>query len=292
MNTFALRVLMLPQLVLMLVSIGLMVAGAVLAARQDTTENRLHRAPYFAQIALIGLGAAAAQVVWLMTGPAVAGGWLWVPLLVVAAALIWAGYLLFPLARARARDAWGNTGMAFLTFIPIANLWLLFKPSQDENQPPHSFSGGLGVVVGLVALGLTGWLNSALPGAIERAAVRYQMANPVSEQEQINRAISTQGLEAVMADLVANTMTPMTVDEATILQRMDARGARLIYTYTTTMDLDALPDVITSRLKANNCPDMLLQQLIEAGAMIEHTYLRVDGSKIGTVTIDSAACGS
>jgi hypothetical protein len=290
MNTLALRLLTLPQLVLILLTIGLMVVGAILAARQDRTDNRLLRAPYFAIASLTGLALSAAQVIWFLTGPAAAGGWLWVLLLIYTATFILGGYLLFPAARARSRDAWGHPDMAFLTFIPVANLWLLLKQSQGEPQPPHGLSGATGVIVGLVAGGATAFVNAALPEAVQRAAIRYQMANPISDDDRARMALDAMGLEATLADLAATAGTPRTIDSATVLQRIDARGTALVFTYTVTLDLDSIPAQIGDQLHAMNCDVTGLKHLIDAGATIEHAYLRVDGSVIGTVNVDSASC--
>lgn len=292
MNAFAYRVMTLPQIVLILLTIGLMVAGAVLAARQYTTDDRLTRAPYFALSALIGLALIAAQVIWFVTGPAVAGGWLWILFVIYIAAFVLGGYLLFPIARARSRDAYGHADMAFLTFIPIANLWLLLKPSQGQPQAPHGLAGATGVVIGLVALGLTGWLNVALPGAVQRAAFRYEMANPMSAEDRTAMMIETMGLQAALEQAVANTPTPMTVDAATILQVIAVQGTRIVHTYTATVDVDALPQIIAARLGELACNDLGIRELLDAGATMEHTYLRTDGSVIGTVSIDSTACGT
>ena len=95
----------------------------------------------------------AVQIVGLQSIPAGRGGYLWVLTEIWLAAAIAGGYFVCLLAMARSRDAYGHARMAFLAFIPIANLWLLVTRSKNEmsaNRAPTI--PGLGVLTGFCLL--------------------------------------------------------------------------------------------------------------------------------------------
>ena len=120
---------------LRLIGYGIVIAGAVLAAIVHKSNAERRRAPYFAYSGLLLFIAAAAQLVWFGSIPAMKGGFLWVFMLVDIVVDLAVGYAFGVIAMARSRDAYGHARMAALAFIPIANFWLLLTPSKNEYQP-------------------------------------------------------------------------------------------------------------------------------------------------------------
>ncbi len=118
---------------------GLLILGAIIAGIVNKSKDELARAPYFAYSALIYLLVSAVQIVWLQSLPAIIGGYLWVLMVVSMAASVIGGFFACKIAMARSRDAYGHGRMAALAFIPLANLWLLVKPSKtalSANRAP------------------------------------------------------------------------------------------------------------------------------------------------------------
>ena len=116
--------------------------------------QKMQRATYFLNIALVLFVGSLSQIIWLYSVSAMSGGYLY--LLVVLDLVIWAaiGYAFIVITKARSNDAYGHSRLAILGFIPIAGFWLLFTASKDNNpvKMPSYVSGGYGVIIGLVVL--------------------------------------------------------------------------------------------------------------------------------------------
>ena len=117
---------------LRLLSYGITIIGAIAAGIFHKNKTELLRAPYFAYSGLLFLVSAASQLVWFGSVQAIIDGFLWVFMLVDVVVGLAVGYAFGIIAMARSRDAFGHARMAFLAFIPIANLWLLLKLSKNE----------------------------------------------------------------------------------------------------------------------------------------------------------------
>ena len=68
-------------------------------------------------------------------------------------------------------------------------------------------------------------------------------------------------------------------------------GTTLRYVHEVSSNPDALSMSVQTGLIQHNCTFEALRPVIEAGATIEHVYLRTDGSPIGVVTVTSDICG-
>ena len=263
------------------------VIGAVVAAFTTRSASELQRAGYFALsglffllMAVVSMGA----ITFLVQ--AIVGGFFWVVVgLEILVTLVF-GFFLGRIAMARSRDAYGHGRAAALAFIPLANLWLLFTPSKNEisaNRVPTIplLSGGLGVLSGLVML-TAGVAISAYSGVEAERAIEEATA-----AGRFNERFLGQTLERMAAELA----TPMTVDEVTTLVRMEANGHTLRYVYELSSDPDALRISMRTGLVQQNCTYEALRPVIEAGATIEHLYLRTDGTEVGTVAVRREICG-
>lgn len=91
--------------------------------------------------------------------------------------------------------------------------------------------------------------------------------------------------------MAAEVETPLVVDEATTLVRMEAQGTQLRYIYQVDLDVDFLSADMRNGLIQQNCAYAPLTDIIDAGALIKHVYLRRDGNEIGVVEVTRQACG-
>ncbi len=279
---------------LRLIAYCVTVLGAAFAGLFHRSNARLRRAPYFAYICILLLLSVAAQVVWLGSIPAVRGGYLWVFMLVDLVVGLVTGYVLGVIAMARSRDAHGHARMAFLAFIPLANFWLWLAPSRSEESPNRAptmpiLSGGAGVLTGSIFLvasvALIVFIRVETPQMVAEAE-----SDPAMQQTGILALLRGQGLEATLRELAAEVPSQR-VDEATTLRRVEGDHTTLRYIYDVSIDVDALSIPMRTALVQQNCTYQALRPVIEAGAMIEHVYLRRDGSVIGTIAITRDICG-
>ena len=155
------------------------VAGAVAAAIFHKSDAELRRATYFAYSGLLAYIAAASKIVWLGFIPAMTEGFLRVLMLVDVGVTLGLGYGLAIIAMARSRDAYGHARMAFLAFIPIANLWLLLAPSKSEVSARRwptipLLTGSIGVLTGVVLVIAAASLSVFIEAGIARRVALHQ----------------------------------------------------------------------------------------------------------------------
>lgn len=280
--------------ILRLLSYGVTIAGAVIAAIFHKSQSELRRAPYFAYSGLLFFIVAAGQLVWLGSIPAITGGYLWVFMALDVAIGLTVGYGFGVIAMARSRDAYGHARMAVLAFIPLANFWLLLTPSKNEmsaNRAPTIplLTGGIGVLTGILLLGAGIALSSYITVESNRIAMEAEN-DPSMQQAGIDMMLRGQGLEQTLVMIAAEVPTQR-VDETTTLLRVEGDGTTLRYLYEVTTSVEMLPMSMRTGLVQQNCTFEALRPVIEAGATLEHVYLRPDKSEIGTVVVTREICG-
>jgi hypothetical protein len=280
---------------LRLIGYGFAIAGGVLAGLTHRSTSELHRAPYFAFAGLLFLVTAAAQLVWLGSIPAISGGYLWVLMLVDVLVRVAVGYGFGVIAMARSRDAYGHGRMAALAFIPLANFWLLLAPSKNDlsaNRAPTIplLTGGLGVLSGFAMLIAGFVLATFVEMEGERMAVAAE-SDPAMQQVGIDFMIRSNGLEKTLIEIASGVATPSPIDEITSIVKVEGDGTTLRYTYEVSIDIAELPDSMRTGLVTQNCNYTAMRSVIEAGAELQHVYLRPDRSVIGTVEVNSSICG-
>ena len=279
-----------------LIGYGLIVAGAIIAAVTARSEAEIARAPYFAYSAVIAFAVSAVQIVWLLTAPAVTGGYLSLIVAVWFSAHVVAGYFFCDIAMARSRDAYGHARMGFLAFIPIANFWLLFTSSRNKmsaNRAPTIplLSGGLGVLTGFVALAATGGVNAYL-GAQARLMEQAADVNPISQQASIEQLIRMEGLEETLRVVAAEAEaeTPISIDDVTVLSRVEARGITLRRTFSVDLTGMEFTEEFRSMVRDTVCDWPPFQALFQAGGAVQEIYVESTGREVGELTITQAEC--
>ena len=278
---------------LRLISYGITIAGAIAAAIFHKSDGELQRAPYFAYSGLLVFIVSAFQLVWFGSIPAMTGGFLWVLMLVDVVVGLGVGYALGIVAMARSRDAYGHARMAFLAFIPFANLWLLFVSSKNvvsANRAPMIplLSGALGVLTGFILLAAGVALGGLIQVELDRMVAEAER-DPAMQRAGVDMMLHSQGIEETLRQL-ATGVPSRRIDEVTILLRVTGDGTTLRYLYEVSTNPDVLPITMHTNLVQHNCTYEALRPVIEAGATVEHVYQRTDGSEIGVVAVTQESC--
>jgi len=274
---------------------GLVILGAIIAGVVNKSKDELARAPYFAYSALILFFVSAVQIGWLQSLPAMSGGYLWVLMVVSIAASIISGFFLCKIAIARSLDAYGHGRMAALAFIPLANLWLLSRPSKNAvsaNRAPTIplLTGGLGVLSGFAMLIAAVAVTAYIEQEANRMAERAQ-AEPASQQASIDFMVRSQGLEKTLRLIVTDAHTPITVDEVTTLARIEVDGTQLRRTYVISRPLKTISDELKASITNEICAHGPFIPLLRAGGTIREVYIKPDDSPIGAVLVTRNVCG-
>lgn len=284
---FALRYSNLSDDQLRAVSYSLIVLGGIVGGITNRSVAEIRRAPYLATTGVIFLCVSVVAFAGMtFIVQALIGGFFWVILALEMAANLVAGFFIARIAAARSRDAYGHGRRAALAFIPLANLWLLTAPSKTEfsvNRAPTIplLTDSLGVLSGLVLLAAGIGLSSYA------GAEGVRRVDAASAAGLFNEVM----LERTLAVMAAEVQTPLVVDEVTTLLRMEVHGTELRYVYA----LEPPPAVLRAEMRLGllrqNCSHDGLSAIIDAGAILQHVYLRNDGSEVGVIEVSRQACG-
>lgn len=299
-ENYAIQYVNLPEAGMLFISWGLMVAGGLMTLLLPKRRFKLDRAPYFCLTTLIALGLVAGQAVWLQSMQAIAGGYLWVLMLANFAIVVAAGVLTALIAAARSRSVYGESKKAYMAFIPIANLELHFKASEDvvwekrqrketgnKTDPKKDVLGGVSVTAGLICLVFTFAVMHSIKDKINSLAAQ--------KQEHIETLIQAQGVEGAvrLVAVLSGAQVPVVVDWSTTLEQIKADGPRLSRVYAFDGEIDTLSDDARANIVKSVCSEETFATLLQGGAVVREVYYRKnDGSQIGTVTVSKDACNA
>jgi len=274
------------ELTITLIGVAFGIVGAILAGFTNRSESELARAPYFVYSSLITFALSVVPIVWLLSVPALAGGYLWVLMVISFAAPMASGFSLSKIAIARSRDACGHGRRAVLAFMPFVNLWLFLAPSKNAlsaNRVPTIplLTGGLGVLSGFALLVGAGLVS---------AFIEQETPNPASPQADIELMINSNGLEETLHRMAATSGAPIILDEVTTLARVEAVGTQLRRTYVVNLEDITISDDFRADTIRRICTYGTFVILLRAGAAIHEVYVRQDGQAIGDIMVARSAC--
>ena len=265
------------------INLVLLVVGAIIAAIVARSKVEISRAPYFVYSTLIFFALQAVQIIWFQVVAAMAGGYLWMLMLISLVSFIATGYFLCRIAMERSRDAYGHGGMAFLAFIPFANFWLLLTPSKkaiSANRAPAIplLSGGLGVLTGFVLL--AAGIGVAVYIDVQSRMMGTQtQIEPVSEHAWVDSMIRSNGLEDTLRLMAAETQTPITVDEVTTLARIEADWTQLRRTYIVDLEGMVMTEEFRSRILNGICAYPAFEPILGRTVLSERSTSNAMGTK-------------
>lgn len=234
---------------------GLSITGGVLGAFFPPL-GKMSRLPYFGLIIL--------SYVLVFTFMYFLGSSLNVPLIFWSYLIVGvlSGSLLAWIARARSADIKGDGRDAFLAFIPIIGLLLVFTSGKHEG--PVTTSKTKPTIVGLVVAGLVGIFGTY--GIIEVARGG--------------------GAEEFAREVVLNTSVPQRLDSVTTLIEAKAVGNRVKLYHVIDGRTDGITDDALQRINANVCSNGEVRNLFEdAGVEREFIYLDENQKQLGSFVV-------
>ena len=272
-------------------SFGFLLLGAAAAAVAHRGAAVLNRAPYFALTSVVVMAIAVGQLIWLQTGLALVGGWLWGLCGLEALFSLTAGYALVVLGQARSRDVLGHGRAGILVLVPLANLWLLLAPGREPSLAGPvvaMFRGGIGVVVGLVMILGSRGLQGALGPMIE-ARVRVIAEDPAHAVRFLEFGLRQGGLDEMLRQIAAEVEVPTDLGDGISLRAVRAAGSVLQFQYEVTDPETELAYGAVDAIASDACADPFLGRLLTAGGRIEYLYRAADAD-IGTISVTQTDC--
>ena len=113
---------------------------------------------------------------------------------------------------------------------------------------------------------------------------------PLQQQTEIEAMIQSQGLESTLRTMAMETQTPIEIDDATTLARIEADGTQLRRTYIVDFDFTMTEEFRT--LSRNGiCAYAAFEPIFRARGSIREVYIENSGRESGSILVTRASCG-
>lgn len=281
------------------VAFVLAVLGGAMSALLFISNVRMTRAAYFLGNCVVLLVAALSKMLLVPTQGAFEKGHLGAWLVLWGLVQGGCGFALWRLALARSRHAVGHCGLAALAFIPLANLWLMIAPAQEEPGlmgRERAFGlAAIRVVIGVILIGATLGATMAID-VWKRSTLAASGALPFGRLVQF--VLNRDGLEKTI-ELI--TRGPVNPEDSGMIRRLShaAHGTELQRVNLINSDDAQLLDpndaelvkAIGGAVRTRVCTEDDLIPLLKAGATVRETYQDRAGRSVAAVAVRAGDCG-
>lgn len=273
--------------ILVLASIVAGIVG-VISARG---KGELVRAPYIALYGVFTLAMSAFTVLFLLTAEAALNGYLWAFVAANLAARLVGGFFIGRISAARALDAHGKKWAGLLGAFPIAFIWLMAWPSKGglhEHRIPTipALSGFTGIVLGLVMT----FGGMAFDQSISRSSATVWADQGFIARMRVIYHVGRLGLPDALKLIVADTKTPMAIDDYFSLYRMEAEGNELRRIYLMQWIRLELTGETRKKYISDVCADPFTGEMLKQGATIRDSITTGDGAVVEDIKITAGDC--
>ena len=259
-----------------------LLAGCAINYLTNKSPAPVPRSFYFFATGAVFLAASVEGLIWLAAPSAIASDKLFLVVLTEIGALAALGYLFGFAATGRSIDAYGTPGKWWLAFVPLANLILLVKPSQNQ---------AVALVIGALAMLAGGRvLSIGIQQTVERNTQSAATENPIVADKLAQASLEHSRLEDLLKGVAQEVAVPARLDEITTLTKVSTKGKQIIFYYSLTGSVSSIPDAFATKLQRNFCSGPM-KSFIEKGATVTADYHLSDGSSVRTISVDAAQCG-
>ena len=292
MDQFFISLLLQDEATLIGINFALIVVGGIAAAFFLDVKITYRRVAYLWFIALSGLTLTISQFLWALTPAAADAGLLSILVIVAMGSFALFGAAIYYASAARSRHIHGETSSAWLGFVPLANLWLVFKGGAASTYDPDKARGQLSRFLLDPLLVIGALIVLVLSQGFDKAFEDTAYYNPNDSEVLINLIANAQTIEerfAIEARL-SGAELPVRVDEVTIFSKIEAQGETLRITYDVEQDISSFrPDFKTTLAQIQCAPEMFGPD-ISRGGTVEMIYRAPGGRIIETYEITQSDC--
>lgn len=268
MDKYFIPYLLLPETTLMLLPMGFYLLGGVIAALTMRVRARMTRLPYLWAVACLMMIGSLSNASFLVVEDAAAWGLFGVMIVAIHLTYALAGAGLFWASAARANDIWGKPGLAWMGFVPLANLVLMFTGSDPERPAVTGWRALAQVVLVLVGIGvLVGSRAVNRQVEILAEAVVYDPGSPLAQMMTENMTYAQSfANEASYSD----EDLPLEWDVGIELRRLHVENDRLVFSLHETADFEGeLGAGLKDDLAYIYCaPDIFGRELDQGGELV------------------------
>jgi len=294
MDKFFASLLLLDELALMGIGLVLMIFGGFFGAFSLEPKVPYRRVVYLWFIALLSVALSITQLIWFLT-PAAAEAGLISPLILFGGVSTFLfGVGLYYGSAARSLDMNGDTSAAWYGFVPIANLWLVFKGGKAQvedatSMPRSAFSrlvlDPILIIVAILILGTAQAIDTILEDVPP-----YSWSDSQALTELLLDIRSSRSVEENFAEEVrlSRPSLPIRLDEITVMVGLEAIGKTLRVTYDVERDIPGFIPEFKQMLAPDQCKMFGFD--INRGGIVEMVYRGPDGGIIDTFRIMKGDC--
>ncbi len=294
MNELALRILLLSPAMIFVAYFGAALVGGLLAGIFQPVRFSLTRGAYVLFYGLCLLLSLLSSLIMLKVPQAIVGGYLWLPVGVSLLMVVFAGYALIAISKARSNDVQDDAGLAWLSFIPLICLYLFFASRKvDQSEPRRfslvmeGFSGPVGVVLGVLAMLAYAVGNRQAQHIAARQMAEFAL-NSEGQLALYDLKLDSLGLADVLAEEARRVVTPVEVAPGIILRSLTASESTLHYEFTgvPTASGEQLRKIVATAL----CAEASARKILDLAGRYEYRYLGDDGTLEIEYSVTAADC--
>lgn len=249
----------------------------------------IKRSAYFCLNAAVAFSLSITGFIWTELQALATSGLIWLGMCAELFAFLAAGTAFSVLAKGRAVDGFGMSRYAILAFVPLLNLWLLFKPSKDLTATVRSASASI-IVCGVLLAAASKGVQTATDDAMVKRYSTLELQDALFQGEA--RARGTKFIIDQLVEQFEGALPKKYSDGFTTLVAVGSTEDTFIYNYQVDTDfLGPIPEESISLVTSGNCdPTGGVRKFLDAGIRLEHSYINRNEEFIGTFYVVKGDC--
>lgn len=292
MEQFLVSALLLDEIEITAINFGLILLGGLIGAAVFSPKFTLRRVSYVWWFVGATLALSVSQFVWVFAAVAANAGLLSPLILLGFGTFFIYGIVIYYGAAARSEHITGDRTMTWMAFVPIANLWLFFKPSgalAREQAPKRSKAATyiLDPILVLAALVILGLVQ-----VLDRVMEDLPVLNEDDSAALLQQIIASQTPEESFAQVaqLAQSELPQRIDEITVLREVRSEGLTLRYIYGIEEQITGFNSNFETQLVASICAPEVFASEIARGGRVIYEYFGPEGQFVNAFEITQDDC--
>jgi hypothetical protein len=272
----------------------LIVFGGIVAASLFTVTSEFRRIKYLWFVAVSSLAIMICQLGWLLLPAAAEANLFSLLVLALLSVCVIFGAALYYGSAARSNDINGTRSAAWMGFVPIVNLYLMFAASgtHSENHSVHRTTAErflidpLLVVGGVLVLGF----GNSIEKLVELAPAPVYQEGEAQALASLFATHQTLGERFAAEAAASSQQLPLRIDEITVFQSIHADGSSLRMFYDVEQQIESFVAGFKQGIASDICRKEMFANEFRLGGKIIYTYRGPDGKIIDELEFTQDDC--
>ncbi|WP_085850862.1 hypothetical protein [Pacificibacter marinus] len=274
---------------IIIINFALIFIGGLIGARIFKIKTQMRRISYFWSYVLCYIALTALQFGWLLTSYALEAGLLGILGVTLLLIYVAFGAALYYFSAARSNDIDGTTSNAWMAFIPLVNLWLMFKRGESYKVSRPTLSrfvlDPVLLICGIFALSLSSALQIISEDIAEKNASsqRPEFTTALKEKMTLQESLAHEAA-------LSSRELPLRIDNITVFKSIEADGHTVTMTYDIDRENIELRPDFKQMLASEYCAPDMLETDLQRGAILKLIYTAPSGRTIAQYQITQDDC--